>query len=95
MPLFRIKILKRYRDCLSGQVGEAIQILLTKEQLINRENEYAQNCISRITVQEDLYERKARLFQEAEEKQLETDIQLFKAQKIPGSLRRNLELIRD
>ena len=76
MPPFEIKILKRYRDCLSRQVGEAIHILLSKDQLLNSKNEYIQNCISRITVQEDLYQRKARLLQEeAEERQLETDIQ--------------------
>ena len=63
-------------------MGEAIQILLSKDQLLNRKNEYIQNCISRITAQEDLYQRKARLLQEeAEERQLETDIQQFKAQK--------------
>ena len=54
MPPFKIKILKRYRDCLSRQVGEAIHILLSKDQLLNSKNEYIQNCISRITVQEDL-----------------------------------------
>ena len=82
LPPFRIKVIKQYQDCLSRQVGEAIQILLSNDQLLNSKNEYIQNCISRITVQEDQYERRARLTREdEEEKQLETDMLEFKARK--------------
>ena len=75
MPPFNIRILKQYKDCLSRQVGEAIQILLSKDQLLNSKNEYILNCIARITVQEDLYKRKARMLrEEEEEKRLEMEI---------------------
>ena len=79
MPPFKIKILKQYMDCLSRQVWDAIQILMSKDQLLNSKNEYIQNCLARITVQEDLNERKARtLKEEEEEKRLEMD---FKSRK--------------
>ena len=65
--MFRIKILRRYKDCLSRQVGVAIHILLSRDTLVNSKNEYIQNCIARITVQEDLLERKMRLAKEEEE----------------------------
>ena len=93
LPPFRIKILKRYRDCLSRQVGEAIHILLSNDELLNSKNEYIQNCIARITVQEDLYERKARLLrEEAEEKRLEMEIQTFKSTKRPAKRKPNYSL---
>ena len=80
MPPFKIKILKQYRDCLPRQVGEAIPILLSKDQLLNSKNEYIQNCIERITFQEDLYERKARMLKE-EDNRLEMEIMDFKSRK--------------
>ena len=60
MPPFGIKILKKYRDFLSRQVEEAIHILLSKDQLLNSKNKYIQNCIARITVQEDRFEIEVR-----------------------------------
>jgi hypothetical protein len=66
-PQFRIKILRQYRDCLSRQVGEAIAILLSPDALLNSKNEYIQNCISRITVEEDQFARKKRLIEEEAE----------------------------
>ena len=79
---FRIKIIKQYKDCLSRQMGEAIKILLSKDQLLHSKNEYIQNCIARKTVQEDPYERKARLLQEEdEERKLEQAIMDFKTKK--------------
>ena len=64
MPPFKIKILNQYTDCLYRQIGEAIQILLSKDQLLNSKNENIQNFIARITFQEELYERKARMIKE-------------------------------
>jgi hypothetical protein len=61
LPPFSFKIMKQYADCLSRQVGEAVAILLSIDQLLNSKNEYVQNCISRITFQEDSLERKKRL----------------------------------
>ena len=83
-PPFKINILRQYKDCLSRQVGEAIAILLSKDTLLNSKNEYIQNCISRITVEEDQFARRKRLLdEEQEEKQEEQRIKDFKEQKRP------------
>ena len=88
------KIRKQFTDCLSRQVGEAVAILLSKDQLLNSKNEYVQNCISRITIQEDSLERKKRLIQEeVEEKKEETALAEFKAKKRADSKRKDEELI--
>ena len=91
-PPFTFKIKKQYTDCLSRQVGEAISILLSNDQLLNSKNEYIQNCISRISIQEDSYERKMRILQEeTEERQEETALAAFKASKRFGSKRKDDE----
>ena len=54
------RIVQQYRDCLSRQVGEAMHILFSKYKLLNSKNEYVQNCISRITVSEQVWKRKKR-----------------------------------
>ena len=54
-PPFSIKILKRYREYLSRQIGE---IYYSNDHLINSKSEYVQNCISRISVCEETWERK-------------------------------------
>ena len=66
-PPFSIKILKRYRDCLSRQIGEALQIFYSNDHLLNSKSEYVQNCISRIAVSEETWERKERERREEEE----------------------------
>ena len=84
-PQFQVKILKTYRDCLTRQVGEAIAILLSPDTLLNSKNEYIQNCISRITVEEDKLARKRRLMEEeAEEKEHEEKVKEFKKTKRPA-----------
>ena len=88
IPPFQIKVVKQYRDCLSRQVGEAIAILLTKDKLLNSKNEYIQNCISRITVQEDMLERKKRIQREEEEDKAEEEkLKEFKKEKRPTKRR--------
>jgi hypothetical protein len=51
---------------LSRQVAEAIRILDTKDQILNSKNEYMANCLTRICVEEERYERKKRERQEEE-----------------------------
>ena len=55
-PAFKIKIMRRYRDCLSRQLVEGTYILLSMETLLNSKYYYIQNCISRITVHEEMLE---------------------------------------
>ena len=44
-PPFKVKKLRQYKDCLSRQVGEAIAILLSRDNLLKSKNEYIKNCI--------------------------------------------------
>ena len=88
-PPFRIKILRQYKDSLSRQIGEAIAILLSEDSLLNSKNEYIQNCISRITVEEDQLARKKRLIEEElDEKREEEKVQEFKKLKRPTKRRK-------
>ena len=66
-PQFRVRILKRYRDCLSRQVGEALKIYFSKDELLNSKNEYVQNNISRVVMNEENWERRERDRREEEE----------------------------
>ena len=70
-PTFNIRIVKKYADCLSRQVGEALKIFYSKDQLLNSKSEYKQNCLARIAVNEANWERKERERREEEEEKLE------------------------
>ena len=70
-PQFRIRIIRRYRDCLSRQVGEALRIFFSKDELLNSKSEYVQNNISRVVVNEENWERKERERREEEEEEKE------------------------
>ena len=71
LPPFRFRIVQQYKDSLSRQVGEALHIFYSKDKLLNSKNEYVQNCISRITISEETWERKERERREEEDEQLE------------------------
>ena len=71
LPPFIFKIKKKDSDCLSRQVGKAIAILLSKDQVLNSKTQYIQNCISIISIQEDSFERKRRRIQEGKEEKRE------------------------
>ena len=44
IPLYRFSILAQYKDALSRQVGEAMRILISKDNLLNSKSEYVNNC---------------------------------------------------
>ena len=69
-PTFRLKIFKKFKDCLSRQVAEAIKILTTKDSVLNSKNEYLNNCLPRIVVDESRLER---LMREQREEENEKD----------------------
>ena len=52
---------------MSRQVAEAINIMYSKDQLLNSKNEYMANCLTRICVEEERFERKKRERKEEEE----------------------------
>ena len=66
-PNFIFRILGTFRDCLSRQVNEAIRIHYSKDFLLNSKNEYAANCLTRLTINENKVERKKRERKEEEE----------------------------
>ena len=55
-PQIAFRITSIYRDCLYRQIGEALNY--TKDKIINSKNEYLNNCISRLTIEEDAWERR-------------------------------------
>ena len=59
-PPFSFSILGIYRDCLSRQVAEALRIVHTKDVILNSKNEYLDNNIPRITVDESKVDRMRR-----------------------------------
>ena len=74
---------RQYKDCMSRQIGEAIQIQRSEDELLNSKCEYLQNCITRITVNEETWERKERERREEEsEKEEEHRLKIFKNEKL-------------
>ena len=57
---FSFTLKAKFRDCLSRQVAEAINIMYSKNQLLILKNEYMANCLTRICVEENRFERKKR-----------------------------------
>ena len=81
-PPFKFRVLKTYKDALSRQLGEALKIWMTGDDLLNSKNEYLSNCITRITVQEGAVERKLRERNEEIAEKEETErVKTFKEQK--------------
>ena len=83
MPTFSFKTIQKHNDCLSRQVGEAMKIYFSKDNLLNSKNEYLQNCISRVVVQEETWETREREKREEEEEKLtEARLNTFKELKL-------------
>jgi hypothetical protein len=57
-PPFRFRVFRTFKDCLTRQLSEAININRSHDNLLNSKNEYFTNCITRISVQEGALERK-------------------------------------
>ena len=53
-----------FKDCLSRQVAEAIEIYYSKDELLNSKNEYNNNHLARVIVEEDAYKRKKKAKEE-------------------------------
>ena len=81
-PVFRFRILCQYKDCLSRQVGEAIKILYNRDNLLNSKSEYLSNCLTRLKVPEEDWEKNKRERSEMEEERLENEkLEQFKKNK--------------
>ena len=57
---FSFTLKAKFRECLSRQVAEAINIMYSKDQQLNSKNEYMANCLTRVCVEENRFERKKR-----------------------------------
>jgi hypothetical protein len=82
IPPMSFRTTTLYRDCLSRQIGEALRILYSKDRILNSKSEYLQNNISRLTIEEDAWERKERSRQEEEQERVEkSEVEDFKRKK--------------
>ena len=86
IPPFRFRITRTFSDCLTRQLAEAIRIMLSQEQgtkILNGKNEYLNNNIPRVKVDDDDIERKKREIREEIEKKEElVRIEKFKSEKL-------------
>ena len=75
----------RYRDCLSRQVGEALRIHYSQDNILNSKSEYRSNNITRLAIEEDAWERRERSRLEEEEDRLAKEtVDQFKRDKTTG-----------
>ena len=91
MPSFKYRIRKTFKDCLTRQTTEAVAIMLHQGDLLNGKNDYLTNCITRVKVEEDAYQRKRREHKEEDEKVRLAMLEKFRAEKssaITGTKRR-------
>jgi hypothetical protein len=59
-PEMEFSVTGMFKDCLSRQISEALRINHSKDVLLNSKGEYGFNSVSRLTVQEDVWERRER-----------------------------------
>ena len=72
-PPFRFTITTKYRDALSRQVGEAMRIMMSSDDLLNSKSEYVRNCLTRITITEKDWEKKERERREEDQEKQEKE----------------------
>ena len=88
-PDFKFRIVGSYKDCLTRQVSEAVMIHYSKDILLNSKNEYNSNCLTRLTIDENKFEKKTRERLEAIEEAKEKEAwELFKNRKRKEGKRR-------
>ena len=71
MPSFTFPILNSFKDCLSRQAAEAIEIYYSEDELLNSKNEYNNNHLARVIVEEDAYKRKKKAKEEEMKEMME------------------------
>ena len=82
MPPWSFKTLRSFKDCLTRQLTEAVAISLSSDSLLNGKCDYLANCISRVTVDEDEYDKKKReIKEELDEKERLLKLEEFKKEK--------------
>ena len=69
-PTMEFGITAKYKDCLSRQIGEALRIHNSTDIILNSKSEYMANSVRRLTVEEDVWERRDRSRREQEEEEM-------------------------
>ena len=69
-PMMGFSITGRFKDCLSRQISEALRINMSRDSLLNSKREFGHNSVSRLTVTEDMRERRERERLEEEQEEL-------------------------
>jgi hypothetical protein len=73
-PKMGFKITGRFKDCLSRQVSEALKISWSKDSILNSKAEYGHNTVSRLSVVEDVWERRDRERLEEEQEEIRKEL---------------------
>ena len=78
-PPFAFTVITKYNDCLSRQIGEAIKIQRTTDNIPKSKFDYLSNCLTRLTVLEDDWERKRRqTVEEIAENEERAELEMFR-----------------
>ena len=93
-PRFKFAVIGVFKDCLSRQVAEAMRLMMTNDSILNSKNEYLQNCIPRIVVEESKFERMQRE-REEELNELEEKKRVEKFKKEMGTGKRTMAALED
>ena len=81
-PTMEFGVTAMYRDCLSRQIGEALRIHNTTDIILNSKSEYMANSVRRLTVEEDVWERRDRSRREQADEEMNMKmVEEFKAAK--------------
>ena len=93
-PEMEFSITSRFRDCLSRQIGEALRISFSKDNLLNSKAEYMANSLNRLTMKEDPWELKERTRKEEKMEELNKKrVEEFKRLKSAQQCSTNLETV--
>jgi hypothetical protein len=90
---FKFRIVGSFKNCQTRQVSEAVMIHYSKDILLNSKNEYNSNCLTRLTIDENKFEKKPRERLEAmvEAKKKEAWEQFKNRKRKEGFLKRKKE----
>ena len=81
-PEMGFKVTGRFKDCLTRQVSEALRISWTGDSILNSKAEYGHNTVNRLSVVEDVKERKQRERLEEEQEEIMKElVAKFKVEK--------------
>ena len=85
-PKMGFTITGRFKDCLSRQISEALRITWSKDAILNSKAEYSHNSVNRLSVVEDVKERREReRLEEVQEEIIKELVAKFRMEKSTAS----------